>query len=306
MLPYYERFVSRFPSVFSLAEADLDEVFKYWEGLGYYRRAEHLHRTARIIAGERQGRFPSTAKDLIKLPGIGPYTAAAVASFAFGEAIPVLDGNVMRVLARLYGEETPVNTEAGKKILTEAAEKLLDRSQPGLFNQAVMEFGALQCTPHHPSCNSCPLAGRCAAYATGKTAMLPVKLKKKPLRTRYLHYVIHIRNGGIAVRRRIGKDIWNGLYEFPLMELPGEEAVTKVRQILSKRFDNPAEAFVLIGRRVHLLTHQRLKLYFWRGKVSSKEAEIIDLQKVSTLAFPVPLKRFLDNYLNIPNFDNER
>ncbi|MFN0015368.1 MAG: A/G-specific adenine glycosylase [Saprospiraceae bacterium] len=225
-LPYYERFTSTYPTVQQLAEAPEDEVLKLWEGLGYYSRARNLHAAAKHIASEHKGVFPNTYADIRVLPGVGDYTAAAIASFAFGMPYAVLDGNVYRVLARFFGIETPVGTPAAKQAFDALAQQLLDTGQPGAYNQAIMDFGAGQCTPRQPACAACPLADRCSAHLSGAVHRLPVKKKAAAKQHRFFVYAVFRQGGHVWVRQREAADIWANLYEFPLLELASEPADT--------------------------------------------------------------------------------
>jgi len=216
-LDYYNRFVGRFPNIRSLAEAEQVEVLKYWQGLGYYSRARNLHETAIDICRRWNGIFPERYDDILALKGIGEYTAAAIASLAWNLPYPVVDGNVYRVLGRLFTIETPIDTGKGKKEYRELATLLMPPEQAGLHNQAMMEFGALQCIPQTPDCETCPLSGSCFGYASGNPQQYPVKQNKTKIRNRYLHYFIILHGTDTFIRRRSEKDIWEGLYEFPLL-----------------------------------------------------------------------------------------
>ena len=213
---YYRRFVHRFPDLFSLADADEDEVMKYWQGLGYYSRARNLHAAAKSMA--QAGGFPTTYQGVLALKGVGEYTAAAICSFAYEMPYAVVDGNVYRVLSRWLGIDTPIDSTIGKKEFSEAASELLDTTRPSLYNQAVMEFGALQCTPTSPRCTDCPLADSCMALHQGRVDTLPVKQHKTKVTNRYFNY-IYVRMGAYTyINKRSGNDIWKNLYEFPLIE----------------------------------------------------------------------------------------
>lgn len=301
-LPYYEKFIRRFPDIRALAQAHADEIKKLWEGLGYYRRADNMHATAKIIAEQYGGRFPASPEALKKLPGIGDYTAAAVASFAFDIPVAVTDGNVMRVLSRLSGWDAPVNTPAGQKIFRELAEELLDKNNPAKFNQSLMEFGALQCVPRNPRCEICPLQDFCAAYQTGNVNRLPVKKTKKPLRKRYFYYFLSEKDGKVAVRQRTADDIWRGLYEFPGWESDRPLSVAEMQDRATRsgirlRTERPFQSV----RRT--LTHQRLTLEFWETEGALPAAEYVDFKTLSSLPFPVALRKILDDWINMPNFE---
>ncbi|NPA43608.1 MAG: A/G-specific adenine glycosylase [Chlorobi bacterium] len=302
-LPYYEKFIRRYPNVFALARAPEDEIKKMWEGLGYYRRADMMMRTARVIAEEYGGRFPRTAEELARLPGIGPYTAAAVASFAFDRPEAVVDGNVLRVLARLDGSDVPVNTTEGKKYFGNLARALLDPDHPARHNQALMEFGALRCVPGRPDCDTCPLRYHCAAYSDGTVEILPVKKPRKSPRERFMYYFPVVRNRKVAVRKRTEKDIWRGLYELPLIEsdrplTSGElnrrwQALTGSRETLPPPVDS----------RTHILTHRKLRIRFIEARSVPKGFQWVDIESLRNIAFPVVLRKFLEDWINMSNFD---
>ena len=217
-LPYYEKFRESFPSVHDLASASEDDVFKLWEGLGYYSRARNLHAAAKYISHERSGAFPDTYEAILNLKGVGPYTAAAIASFGFGLPHAVLDGNVFRVLARYFGISEPTDSTAGKKRFAQVAQNCLDTEDPAGYNQAIMDFGALQCVPKNPDCTLCPMRSLCAAHRTGRVAELPVKAKKIKRRDRFFHFLVVENDNHYLLRKRTGKDVWQGLYEFPHIE----------------------------------------------------------------------------------------
>lgn len=213
---YFVRFIERFPTVEALAHAPEDEVMRMWQGLGYYSRARNLHTAAKAIVA--RGAFPVTYSDIRMLKGVGDYTAAAIASFAFDEPIAAVDGNVCRVWSRLFGIETPIDTTDGKRAITEIAQTLLPTSQAAKYNQAIMEFGALQCVPKSPDCLSCPLADKCVAFAEGRVEMLPAKSHKTKVTPRYLTYLYVHSADELLLHKRVANDIWQNLYELPLIE----------------------------------------------------------------------------------------
>ena len=215
---YYLRFTNSFPNIHSLAAADEEEVLKMWQGLGYYSRARNLHATAKRLVSDFNGAFPQDHAAILSLKGIGEYTAAAICSFAWNLPYSAVDGNVYRVLARLFAIDTPIDSGKGKKEFLELATLLLNKQTPGLHNQALMEFGALQCVPQKPDCDACPFAERCMAYTAGMATSFPIKQHKTKVRHRHFHY-FHIQCGQqILLHRRKEKDIWQGLYELPLIE----------------------------------------------------------------------------------------
>ena len=220
-LDYYLAFLDSFPDIFALAEAPGDRVMKLWQGLGYYTRARNMHATAREVAEKMGGEMPRRYEDLLKLKGVGRYTAAAIASICFGEPRAVVDGNVARVISRLYGVEKPVNGTEGGKVIASLAEELLDREQPGVHNQALMEFGSLQCVPAGPDCGGCPLSRLCVARKTGRVDRLPVKIPKRKPAGRWMYYCILRCGGETILTRREENDIWKSLYQFPLLESEG-------------------------------------------------------------------------------------
>jgi A/G-specific adenine glycosylase len=275
--PYYVRFLEYFPTIFDLANAEEKEVLRMWQGLGYYSRARNMHYTARQIVHEFGGKFPSTATQLLKLKGLGSYTSAAIASFAFGEVIPAVDGNVYRVLSRLFGISTDILSSDGKREFDELSRLLISKDDPGTYNQAMIELGALQCVPVSPDCDSCPFSDLCYAHANRQQAQLPVKLKKAAVKNRYLNYLIFEQNDRIGMRERRGKGIWQGLYDFFLIE---SDKPVKSPEMLD--LDPSVTSLIakgllkeIPGTFVHLLTHQRLHVRFWR--VLAAEGELLDL-----------------------------
>jgi A/G-specific adenine glycosylase len=215
-MDYFQRFMQRFPDFHSLAAAPEDEVMKAWQGLGYYSRARNLHAAARVM--EDAGVFPATYEEVLALPGVGEYTAAAICSFAYGMPVAVVDGNVYRVLSRYLGIDTPIDSTAGKRQIAEAARLLMDVSRPADYNQAIMDFGALQCTPASPCCQDCPMADSCAAWAAGTVDRLPVKARKTKVTPRYFTYIYVRARANTYIKKRTADDIWRNLYEFPLIE----------------------------------------------------------------------------------------
>ena len=270
---YYVNFIQRFPAVASLAQAEEDEVLKYWQGLGYYSRARNLHKAAKQIMNDFGGIFPTNHSDILSLSGVGEYTAAAICSFAYNQPYAVVDGNVYRVISRLFGIATPIDSAKGKKEFAEAAQQLLDKSRPALHNQAIMEFGALECTPSSPDCTDCPLQTICRAYELKKTEQFPVKEKKTKVSNRYFNYLF-IENGtNTYLKKRKGKDIWTGLYEFPLIEterlLSGKDLLknTEFRQFFKgtdieiNQFSQPIK---------HVLSHQIISAQFISVRIEDK------------------------------------
>ena len=229
-LAYYHKFIQTFPDVHGLAKASDEKIYKCWEGLGYYTRCRNLIKTARFISKERKGIFPSTYQEILALQGVGPYTAAAIASFAYNQPHAVVDGNVFRVLARVFGIRQPADSSPGKKLFTALAEKLLDKDQPGIYNQAIMDFGASICKPANPLCDQCPFQKTCFAFLNNKINELPVKGKKLIIKKRWFNFLVMESDNKLAIQKRSGKDIWQQLFTFPLIE--SEKEITQ-KQILS-------------------------------------------------------------------------
>ena len=264
-LPYYETFLGAYPTVQAMAAAPETEVLRYWQGLGYYSRARNMHHTAQQVVNEHDGHFPGTYAGLLLLRGVGPYTAAAIASFAFDEAVAVLDGNVYRVLARIFGLHSDIAAPSSRKEFQALADQHIPTTAPADFNQAIMEFGAVQCTPAKPDCLFCPLQQQCWAFQHGQVALLPVKSKAKASRTRYLHYFVLRHGEHTYLRERREKDIWQGLYDFALAEttvpeLPPAE-LSRHLDALGAHLDfSLAEEPSATYR--HVLSHQKLEARF--------------------------------------------
>ena len=260
-MDYYLRFVARFPDVGALAAADEDEVLKLWQGLGYYSRARNLHAAARQVVERYGGRFPAAYADVRSLKGVGDYTAAAVCSIAYDAPCAVVDGNVYRVLSRLFDLDLAIDTAEGRKAFAALADEQLDRRRPARYNQAIMDFGAIQCTPASPRCEACPLSESCLALAAGTVADRPVKRGKTRVRDRWFNY-LHVASGDrVLLHRREGRDIWQGLYEFPLIEtdapveFPDLAALPQFRRLLG---DGPWHLVRSVSLPRHQLSHQRL------------------------------------------------
>jgi A/G-specific adenine glycosylase len=303
-LPYYLRFVDTFPAVKDLANAPEDTVLRLWQGLGYYSRARNLHRCAKTVAEKYNGRFPGTFEELILFPGIGTYTAAAIASIAFNQKVAVVDGNVYRVLARVFGITKDISSTEGKSDFSELANKLVSAIHPGDHNQAVMEFGAMHCTPLQPKCPTCPFVKQCVAYNRNMVSQLPVKERKVGKRTRYFNYFI-LRDGRkIAMRKRTGRDIWNGLYEFYLIETDSEK---KIGEILKKDpLPFKVQEVKAAGSVKHVLTHQVLQIQFFEVAVSKEIQEknkglfgslsFISANEVRDVPKPTAITRYLEKF----------
>ncbi len=304
-LPYYLKFKTRFPNVKSLAKAKEDKVLKLWQGLGYYTRARNLHHTAKYIHQQLNGKFPDKFEAIRKLKGVGDYTAAAISSFAFDLPYPVVDGNVYRVLSRIFGIKTPVDSPKGRRAFRQLAERLIDKKLPANYNQAIMDFGAIQCVPKNPNCGRCPFKKNCYALKNKLIAKLPVKEKKLVKKQRYFHYIVINDNGSIYLTKRKGKDIWKNLYEFPMIE--GEDILSLKKLKLTRFWQNLFEDSELIvvkesGSFSQTLTHQKIQGLFLEVSVSKGLRVSNDLIKVAPhkfgdYAFPGVVRKYLESKL---------
>ncbi|MGC6480209.1 MAG: A/G-specific adenine glycosylase [Flavobacteriaceae bacterium] len=299
-LPYYQKFVERFPTVEHLADADEEEVLKLWQGLGYYSRARNLHFTAQTIRDRYDGKFPQNFEELLQLKGVGDYTASAIGSICFGLRQAVVDGNVYRVLSRYFGDSFPIDHHKALAHFKKIAQKLMEDLDPAGFNQAMMEFGALHCTPKKPLCQSCPFQHNCVAYQTQQIHLFPRKEKKTKIRKRYFHYlVIDNTSTKTYLQARQKKDIWQGLYEFPLLEkntasLPSVSEWGSVLSPLGLPLHQLSKKPVRVVQ--HLLSHQKLLIHFW---ILSLDKEAIPVEELSTpkdCPLPVPLLNFVEEY----------
>ena len=292
---YWLRFMERFPTVKSLADASEDEVLRQWQGLGYYSRARHLHAAAKKIA--EAGRIPKDYSFVRALPGVGDYTAAAIMSFAFGEPYAVLDGNVQRVLARHFGINEPVDSTQGKKLLRALADEMLDHKHPALYNQAIMDFGALQCKPTSPVCEACPLAETCQALKEHLVDKLPIKAKRTSVRDRYFTYIYtRTEDGKVLLRRRGSGDIWQGLFEFPMIESASKLTSKQVDEFLQSNGQYP---LTLVASDVrHQLTHQRLHADFYCLTLPSADTQLegkwVEEKLLDHYALPRLLEKLLE------------
>ncbi|HFA48535.1 MAG TPA: A/G-specific adenine glycosylase [Bacteroidetes bacterium] len=272
-LPYFEKFKKKYPAVTDLANAPEDEVMKLWEGLGYYSRARNLHAAAKYISNELNGIFPDQYKEIIKLKGVGPYTAAAIASFAFGLPYAVVDGNVYRVLSRYFGIEEPIDTTSGKNKFAALAQALLDTEKPGTYNQAIMDFGATHCLPAMPKCGDCLLKNKCTAFQKNTISILPIKSKKIIKRQRFFNYLLIDFENKIYIKKRTQKDIWQNLYDFPLIEtdkiIDGQPALKE--NIFFKKWlaGTGAKIRGVSAPMKQDLTHQRIIARFWKIEIQN-------------------------------------
>ncbi len=300
-MDYYLRFAEAFPDVFGLAKAEEQVVLKLWQGLGYYSRARNLLATARVIANEHQGKFPNTYEGLIGLKGIGPYTAAAIGSFAFGLPHAVVDGNVMRVLSRVFDVQEAVNAGKGKKTIDELAEYCLSKKDPGTYNQAIMELGALVCTPSNPQCTACPLSVKCLSLANKTVHLRPVKVKKQKATLRQIDYAVITSAAQIVFRLRKEKDIWQGLHDFPSVESEHEKDAL-IRLVKESYPENEIARVPTLPEKsyTHQLTHRRIEARFWRfemfGDIPKNSIYLnVDKKDVDSLAVPRLIHKYLED-----------
>ncbi|WP_291097120.1 MULTISPECIES: A/G-specific adenine glycosylase [unclassified Flavobacterium] len=297
--PYFLSFMAAFPTVFDLAKADEEQVLKLWQGLGYYSRARNLHKTAQYVASELSGVFPNTYKDLLKLKGVGEYTAAAIASFSYNEPVPVVDGNVFRILSRYFDMETDIAAASAKKEFAALAFELMPKDNPALFNQAIMEFGALQCVPKSPNCGICVFNSSCAALQKKKVDQLPVNSKKLKVRNRFFNYlVVSDDNENTIIQKRIAKGIWQNLYEFPLIETDAEKDFDYISTSIQDEFFKNNELISVDecnGKSViHKLSHQHLHIKFWKVKVKGTIENGMDATTLKSFPFPIVIFNFIE------------
>ncbi len=293
-MDYFYRFTQAFPTVKHLAEASETDVLRLWQGLGYYSRARNMHKTAKIVVEQHNGIFPTQYNVLLSLPGIGAYTAAAIASFSSNAPYAVVDGNVYRVLARIFGIDTPIDSTEGKKLFSRLAQEHVDKVEPAQYNQAMMDFGAIQCTPQSPRCEVCPFAEQCEAYRTHQTAILPIKSKKTAQRKRCFWYLDIWNDNYTYLGQRTQKDIWQGLYEPLLIEAPLSEL-----EILQHPTVQALQGHVVCISPVykHVLSHQIIEARFVKIHIAQESKVLESLQKISdTELSNYPVSRLIDKY----------
>ena len=297
-LDYYNKFVESYPTIEDLAHDTEDNVLKLWQGLGYYSRARNLHATAKVVSNELNGVFPLTYDEIIKLKGIGAYTAAAISSFCYGEKKAVVDGNVYRVLSRYFVINTPIDSTIGKKEFQELAQECLSIDHPGEYNQAIMEFGALQCTPS-PNCGVCPLRVSCNAFGNAIVKAFPVKEKKIKVRDRYFNFIVIGDDDSFYIQKRAAKDIWQNLYQFPLIE--SEKEVLSPFELKDSILSNAV--FLRVSEQFkHLLSHQRIYTKFWEFNLTEipavKGLKKIKKRDIQEFAVPRLMQKYLESVKN--------
>jgi A/G-specific adenine glycosylase len=306
-LPYYYAFIEKYPTIEDLANASEQEVLRLWQGLGYYSRARNLHACAKMVVNEFGGEFPDDFDSLLKLKGIGRYTAAAVASFAFGKPKAVVDGNVYRVLSRVFGMEADISSTQGPKIFEQKANELIDTKMPGVYNQAIMEFGAIQCSHKSPACGLCPFSSTCFAFNKNCIDLLPVKTKKVKVTKRYFTYLVFKLKEEYFLKERTGKDVWQGLYDFHLKETNDDYSSAQ----LTMELKTSGLAKALVGEKSklyeHVLTHQRIFANF--VEITIDESQIGQLlifdeklkkykiEQIRELPKPVLINKYLEDHI---------
>lgn len=300
-LPYYLKFLKAFPTVHDLADASEEKVLKLWQGLGYYSRARNLHGTAKYVSEELKGIFPPSYKELIKLKGVGDYTASAIASTCYSEPVAAVDGNVYRVLSRYFEIDTPTNSIAGIKEFKALSRELLGEEDPWTYNQAIMEFGATHCKPKNPLCESCPFSNSCLAFKNNKTGILPVKIKNGKIRNRYFNYIVFkSQENTTLLEKRLGKGIWEGLYQFPLVETTAPvsakefTANEKFRALIGKGF--PKITLFNETPVIHKLSHQHIHARFWIIEKKELPDDAVRVKQIKNYPVPVLIANFLNEY----------
>lgn len=302
-LPYFERFVERFPTVQELAAASLQEVMQCWQGLGYYSRARNMHEAAKQVVNEFNGNFPSTYEGVRSLKGVGPYTAAAIASFAFHLPHAVVDGNVYRVLSRHFGIRLPIDHAPSQKTYAALAQKLLPPERAADFNQAIMEFGAVHCLPANPDCGNCIFADSCVAFNKGEVALLPMKAGKVKVRERFFNYILLQKHGGVYMKERQAKDIWQHLWDFELLEAESFVFESQIVAHIQQKFSFSSADFLVqlhSEEFKHILTHQRIKARFWQVQIFSnlhdEELKFVATKDLGSKPLPRLIEKFLNTY----------
>lgn len=299
-LPYYEAFTTKFPTLKDLATADEDAVLKLWQGLGYYSRARNLHFTAQYIYNELHGVFPKSYAEIIKLKGIGPYTAAAIASFAYKEPVAVVDGNVFRVLARFFGIYDDIAVTKTRAVFQNLANELISTKHPDLFNHAIMDFGATVCLPANPKCEICIFNDNCFAFLKNEIAQLPVKNKKISVKNRYLNYLILRKNNEIVIQQRTEKDIWQQLFELPLIETLTDNE-EEFFLYLSNLYPNNSIKKVTANSIKHKLSHQQLHINFYEINISEFDPnqQTSAISDLHNYAYPIVIWNFLKDFFTL-------
>jgi A/G-specific adenine glycosylase len=299
---YYNRFLSKFSNINELASASLEDVYRIWEGLGYYSRARNMHETAKEIVKSHNGIFPSSYETILSLKGIGPYTAAAISSFAFQLPFAVVDGNVYRVLSRFFGIDKATDSSEGKKTFALLADECLDVSSPHIYNQAIMDFGATVCKPENPQCNVCPFIKKCIAFKKNRIDELPVKTQKKKIKTRYFLFLLYLKNGQVAIEKRVGNDIWRNLFQFPLLEISDAYMFENPLKAVGKNLipqKNLMQVTAAVKQQLtHRLVYGKALVYKATGKVpDSKQLLWVSPDELKNYPLPRLLHLLIDGEL---------
>ena len=296
-LPYYHRFMERFTSVQELAKAEEDEVLKLWQGLGYYSRARNLHAAAKQVVNDFDGVFPTNYEALITLKGVGDYTASAVSSFSAGELKACIDGNVIRVVCRLFGIDIPYDTGEGKKAIRALADELLSKTDSATHNQAIMEFGALQCTPKKPSCDTCPFHDNCVAFANQQVSELPIKSKKTKVQTLFIYYFVFQHDNNIIIQQRSDSGIWKNMYEFPILESSKKLKKAEILNHLSEMCDITDAHINISSIYTHILSHRKIQATFIHIKNDEKNPDLAHTQSIKIVDFDnYPISRLIERF----------
>ena len=300
-LPYYIKFTAAYPTIFALAAADEETILKLWQGLGYYSRARNLHDTAKYIAYELDGVFPEDYDSLIKLKGVGDYTASAIASICYDAQTAVVDGNVYRVLSRYFGIHIPINSSIGNKYFKELAQSLLPRNNVGNYNQAIMDFGSSQCKPNNPDCLTCPLNNGCMALNKSQVKTLPVKDKKIKIKKKFFNFLVFLSEEGETIlEKRTSDGIWKNMYQFPLIESKSKLSTTnfELSKGIKKRLPQTHYSITLFNEKeiVHKLSHQHLYTSFWIINVKSIKNNAISTEIIHKYPVPILISRFIDSF----------
>jgi A/G-specific adenine glycosylase len=304
---YYEKFIKHYPTVYDLAKATEDRILNDWQGLGYNSRARNLHSTAQYIVEKLNGKFPSTYDGLLALKGVGPYTAAAIASFAYDLPHPVVDANVKRVYARFFGIQKPIEDRSTHKLIEGYAKLILGKHPPAFFNQAIMNFGALQCGPKKPDCSTCPVSEECVAFRLGQQHTIPVRLPKKKRKKRFFHYFVFYQNDQFLLRKRVKSDIWQNMFDFPLIEKPRSKMLS-----LSDRKEFLHTSRITKHKQIYppktyrqTLTHRIIHATFYTYELNQDFTEpgksdyLVEMKNLSTFAFPKIVRLYLEEQWSI-------
>ncbi|MDA3853328.1 MAG: A/G-specific adenine glycosylase [Bacteroidales bacterium] len=296
-LPYYLRFMERFDSVQDLANAEEEEVLKLWQGLGYYSRARNLHAAAKQVVNDFDGIFPTNYDALITLKGVGDYTASAVSSFSAGEARACIDGNVIRVICRLFGVDIPYDVGEGQRAIRALADELLSQKDSATHNQAIMEFGALQCTPKNPSCDTCPFQDKCVALDKQQVTELPIKSKKTKVQNLFLYYFVFQQGDKIIIQQRSDSGIWRNMYEFPILESPTKLKKAEVLEHLSEISTLSKAEINFSSTYTHILSHRKIQATFIHVKNENELPQLAKTQSITLSEFDnYPVSRLIERF----------